>query len=80
MKNVSMRISKAEALGRHLGGKWTYDHCASWWCDDGVRHVSRCMTAEGEYGEPGVIQYWLYSAGPGRRAEEYLYVMQETSA
>jgi hypothetical protein len=38
------------------------------------------MTAEGEYGEPGVIQYWLYSAGPGRRAEEYLYVMQETSA
>ncbi len=35
------RPSKAKFLGKKYGGKWKYDNYASWWCDDGVRHVSR---------------------------------------
>lgn len=41
-------------LNEKYGGKWVYDGKASWWCDDGERHVSRVANGrdmEGEYTE-----------------------------
>lgn len=38
---VVRRPSIAKWLAKNKGGKWTYDGHATWWCDDGVRHMSR---------------------------------------
>ena len=44
-------------LRKNMGG-WKYDGKASWWCDDGERHVSRVATdIHDENGPPG---YYLY--------------------
>ncbi len=34
-----MNISKY--LSKQFGGKWTYDHICSWWCNDDKRNVNR---------------------------------------
>lgn len=65
-------MSVAKNLAKNLGGKWSYDGVSSWWCDDGVRHVSRCCSDYSD--EYGPIEYWLYGVAPyPQRAEQYLY-------
>jgi hypothetical protein len=67
--------SVAALLGDRLGGKWTYDNYATWWCDDGRRRVSRTHCGAYDHnGEPldGPPHYWLYGDGEPRRAEEYM--------
>ena len=66
--------SKASRLAKALGGEWTYDGRASWWCNDGKRHVSRCSAGVDEYdNEVGPAQYWLYEKGKTpKRVESFL--------
>ena len=35
------KINYTKSFGKMFGGKWKYDHFATWFCDDGIRHVSR---------------------------------------
>jgi hypothetical protein len=66
-------MSVAKNLAKHLGGKWTYDGRASWWCDDEKRSVSRCSAGVDEFENPlGPAEFWLYGDGTPRRAEGYL--------
>jgi hypothetical protein len=66
-------MSKVKNLEKNLGGKWKYDGCASWWCDDGRRHVSRCCNMFDDE-DTGSSQYWLYEEGEAPKpAEEFLY-------
>jgi len=54
--------NKSKYLARVYGGVWTYDHLASWWCDDGERCVSRvCASMYEEDRMPP--NYWLYGDG-----------------
>ncbi len=55
---VIRRPSIASWLTKNKGGKWTYDHHATWWCDDGIRHVSRVAMDATE--EDGAYGYHLY--------------------
>lgn len=66
--------SKRSNLARNLGGKWKYDGIATWWCDDNIRHVSRCSAGVDEYdNEVGPVQYWLYDRRKSpERAERFL--------
>ncbi len=54
--------TKAEQLHCTLGGIWTYDNFASWYCDDKKRHVTR--TCSDIYDEDAPPDYWLYGDGP----------------
>ena len=67
------RVSIARRLSKSLGGGWRYDGRASWWCNDGKRHVSRCSAGVDEHdNEVGPAQYWLYDDGVPVRAEGYI--------
>ena len=73
-KLAAALTSIAKRLGEKLGGKWKYDGCTTWWCDDGKRHVSRCC---GDFYDdaypPAPSQYWLYEEGRSpRQAEEFV--------
>jgi len=66
--------SKAANLDKTLGGKWKYDGVTTWYCDDGLRRVSRCSAGVDEFdNELGPAQYWLYEEGKTpRRAECFI--------
>ena len=58
------RLNKTQWLNKNRGGNWTYGGNAVWFCDDGVRHVSRvamdCMDENSPAG------YYLYGGdAPG---------------
>lgn len=65
MKNKSRRYrSKSEIFANAFGGNWKYNGICSWYCDDNVRHISRCSAGVDEYDNPvGQPQYWLYGDG-----------------
>lgn len=68
--------SKAKLLARNLGGHWTYDGMASWWCDDDLRHVSRCCGNIADE-DNSWTEYWLYGTGMPERAERYIFLRRE---
>lgn len=43
--------SLASAFKEKFGGKWKYDGCTTWWCDDGIRHISRVAVGFDSTGE-----------------------------
>lgn len=62
------KVNITQWLNKHEGGKWKYDGHATWWCDDGERHLSRvamdftdedCWTGYHLYG--GKNPRWIYS-------------------
>jgi hypothetical protein len=61
------RLNISQWLRKNKGGDWKYDGQASWWCDDGIRHVSRvamdCMD------EDSPVGYHLY----GGDSPEWIY-------
>ena len=66
-------MSIVKNLAKHLGGKWTYDGVATWWCDDDKRSVARCgQLIDPEWSDDTRREYWLYGDGTPRRAERYL--------
>ena len=54
--------SKAKQLAKTFGGQWTYNGLATWYCDDGKRHVSRCAASCDE-ADRFPCEYWLYGDG-----------------
>jgi hypothetical protein len=66
-------MSITKQLNKTLGGKWTYDGRATWWCDDNKRSVSRCgQLIDPEWSEDTRREYWLYGNGTPVRAEQYM--------
>jgi hypothetical protein len=68
-------MSIAKQLSKTLGGKWTYDGMATWWCNDMIRSVSRCgQLIDPEWSDETRREYWLYGHGDGTpcRAEKYM--------
>lgn len=67
----SIRISRrniSKSLAKEYGGKWTYDNYTTWWCDDGIRHMSRVSADFDEWGnQVGHAQYYLYGDGTPRK-------------
>lgn len=65
--------SKSKNLSHHLGGNWVYDGRSSWWCDDKIRHVSRCCPGIDEFDNvTDPPEYWLYGNKIPQRAELFL--------
>jgi hypothetical protein len=57
---ASPRLNKTKYLEKHFGGKWKYDGMASWWCDDGKRHVSRTASCYCDDKCNHLPHYYLY--------------------
>jgi hypothetical protein len=60
---TAKRVNKTAWLRENKGGEWKYDGTGTWWCDDGIRHVSRTSSCCFDVYCKCPPQYWLYGEG-----------------